>query len=109
MTYELTKTSQGGSFVRYLPPGVPVGAQSPQLTVGTYPFAQPLAAIRRLGARKGRDTDQARRRRARGCRSSFPEKHLPRVPGLELRVEVFDPSLARARQLVTSGQIIAVS
>ena len=53
MTYELTKTSQGGSLVRYLPPGVAIGAQTPQLTVGTYPFAQPLAAIRRLSLAKG--------------------------------------------------------
>ena len=109
MTYELTKTGQGGSLVRYLPPGVPIGAQSPQLTVGTYPFAQPLAAIRRLSTAKGATLIKLAGGGLAVADPHFPKSIYLAFPGSNYEVEVFDPSLARARQLVTSGQIIAVS
>ena len=38
----------------------------------------------------------------------FPRSVYLAYPGSNYEVEVFDPSLARARQLVTSGQIISV-
>src|ERR1051325_1945024 len=37
-TYELTQTSSGKIFIRYLPSGTKVGADTPYLTVATYPF-----------------------------------------------------------------------
>ena len=109
MTYELTKTSQGGSLVRYLPPGVAIGAQTPQLTVGTYPFAQPLAAIRRLSLAKGATLIKLAGGGLAVADPHFPKSIYLAFPGSNYEIEVFDPSLARARQLVTSGQIIAVS
>ncbi len=109
MTYELTKTSQGGSLVRYLPPGVAIGAQTPQLTVGTYPFAKPLAAIRRLSLAKGATLIKLAGGGLAVADPHFPKSIYLAFPGSNYEIEVFDPSLARARQLVTSGQIIAVS
>ena len=38
----------------------------------------------------------------------FPRSVYLAYPGSDYEIEVFDPSLAHARQLVTSGQIIAV-
>jgi hypothetical protein len=109
MTYELTKTSQGGSLVRYLPPGVAIGAPTPQLTVGTYPFAKPLAAIRRLSLAKGATLINLAGGGLAVADPHFPKSIYLAFPGSNYEIEVFDPSLARARQLVTSGQIIAVS
>src|SRR4051812_6387446 len=46
-TYELTRTTEGNIYIRYLPPGVPVGAGSADfLAVGTYPQADAFATIR---------------------------------------------------------------
>jgi hypothetical protein len=107
-TYELTETTQGGFLLRYLPPEASIGIATPQLTIGTYPFAQPLAAIKRLGLAKG-----ATLIKLAGGGLAVADPHFPRsiylaFPGSNYEVEVFDPSLTRARQLVTSGQITAV-
>jgi hypothetical protein len=109
MTYELTKTSQGGFLLRYLPPEVAIGSPTPQLTVGTYPFAKPLAAIRRLSQAKGATLIQLPGGGLAVADPHFPKSIYLAFPGSNYEVEVFDPSLARARQLVTSGQIIAAS
>src|SRR5207253_8975722 len=45
--YELKRTSDGNVYVRYLPPGVAVGAPgAAYLTVATYPFPGALQALR---------------------------------------------------------------
>ena len=50
-TYELTRTADGNVYVRYLPPGIPVGAREPNyLTIGTYPRPRALRALRGLAA-----------------------------------------------------------
>ena len=107
--YELTQTSQGGFLVRYLPPGAAIGIPTPNLTVGTYVVPNALAAIRRLAASKGSSTIKLT-----GGGLAVLDPHFPRsiylaYPGSKYEIEVFAPSLARARQLVTSGQIIAAS
>src|SRR5205809_2388971 len=45
MTYELTRTSNGSIFVRYLPSGVKIGSKDPYLTVATYPFPGAFPAL----------------------------------------------------------------
>jgi hypothetical protein len=107
--YELTQTSQGGFLVRYLPPGAAIGVPTPNLTVGTYVVPNALAAIRRLAAAKGSSTIKLT-----GGGLAVLDPHFPRsiylaYPGSKYEIEVFAPQLARARQLVTSGQIIAAS
>src|SRR4051794_23163163 len=44
-TYELTETSNGSVYIRYLPPGVEVGAKERYQTVATYPFPGAYAAL----------------------------------------------------------------
>jgi hypothetical protein len=107
--YELTKMSQGGFLVRYLPPGAVIGIPTPNLTVGTYTVPHAIAAIRRLAAVKGSSTIKLT-----GGGLAVLDPHFPRsiylaYPGSNYEIEVFSPSLARARQLVASGQIIAAS
>lgn len=52
-TYELTRIADGRTYVRYLPPGVPVGSRRTYLTIGTYvrPSA-PYAAVRQSAVAK---------------------------------------------------------
>jgi len=51
-TYELTRTTDGRTDIRYLPPGVAVGDTRPDyLTVGTYPLTNAYALVRTTAAR----------------------------------------------------------
>jgi hypothetical protein len=108
-TLELTKTGQRWFLLRYLPPGVEVGAGGPYLTIGTYPVTDAFAAVQRLTREDGAVSIEL----ANGGLASVNPKHFPysvflAYPGSNYQVEVFDPSLARARRLVTSGKISAV-
>jgi hypothetical protein len=107
-TYELTKTSQGAFIVRYLEPGSALGVASPRLTIGTYPVRNALAAVRRLSLAKGASLIKLTAGGIAVLNPRFPKSIYLAYPGSNYEVEVFDPSLARARQLVTSGQITSV-
>ena len=107
-TYELTKTSQGAFLLRYLTPGTQIGVATPHLTVGTYPVANALAAVKRLSLAKGASMIKLPGGGIAAVNPRFPRSIYLAFPGSPYEVEVFDPSLAHARQLVTSGQIIAV-
>jgi len=51
---ELTETSRGHVFVRYLPESTPIGDDKPQFTtVATYPQPNALSRVRRPGTRQG--------------------------------------------------------
>ena len=105
-TYELTQTSNGNIYIRYLPAGVKVGAPAGYLTVATYPFPDALAAIQRNARSNSPNTIKL----AGGGLAIVDGKsiHLS-YPHSNFQVEVFDPSPARARQIVASGTIAAVS
>src|SRR5439155_18104340 len=46
-THELTRTSDGRIYIRYLPAGVSIGSNQPNyLTIGTYPLKDAVAAVR---------------------------------------------------------------
>jgi hypothetical protein len=107
-TYELTKTSQGGFVLRYLAPGAPLGVATPFLTVGTYPVPNAFAAVKRLSLAKGATSIKLTGGGLAVVNPRFPKSIYLAYPGSNYEVEVFDPSLARARQLVTSGQITSV-
>jgi hypothetical protein len=107
-TYELTKTSTGGYLFRYLPKGAGVGELTPRLTIGSYPIKQPLAAVKRLGRAKGASMIKLPGGGIAALNPKFPKSVYLAFPGSNVEVEVFDPSLSQARQLVKSGQIAPV-
>jgi hypothetical protein len=108
LTYELTKTRQGSFLVRYLAPGVALGVPTPSLTVGTYPVTNALAAVKRLSLAKGAHVMKLTGGGIAVLSPRFPKSIYLAYPGSNFEVEVFDPSLGHARQLVSSGQITAV-
>jgi hypothetical protein len=108
LTYELTKTRQGSFLLRYLAPGVALGVPAPSLTVGTYPVTNALAAVKRLSLAKGASVMKLTGGGIAVVSPRFPKSVYIAYPGSNYEVEVFDPSLAHARQLVSSGQITAV-
>ena len=108
-TYELTRTSNGRIFIRYLPPDAEIGNRE-----------RPLHDRRHVSGRK----------RARGSPEALDqpgEKSAPApggglavysttspnnvyvaYPGSDVQIEVFDPSAKRALRLVTSGRVAPV-
>jgi hypothetical protein len=108
-TYELTRTSAGRIFVRYLPKGVPVGVDKADYTiVGTYPVPNATKVLQALAAK-----DHEHKLLVPGggiavYNSSQPTNVYVAYPGSNLQIEVFDPSAKRAQQLVASGQVVPV-
>jgi hypothetical protein len=107
-TYELTHTSDGRIYIRYLPAGVKVGDRRPQPTVGTYPLRNALAAVKAIAKRSGERTSSVAGGGVAAVDSAHPTSVYVAFPGSNYQIEVFDPSPARARQLVASGRIVPV-
>jgi len=104
-TYELTQTASGRIFIRYLPKGVAVGASKPYLTVATYPFPGALAAVERSAKGSGAVTIKLAGGGLGVVDAAYPKSVHLAYAGSAYQVEVFDPSPARARQIVASGQV----
>lgn len=107
-TYELRRTSNGSVSVRYLPPGVAVGSAQPYNSVATYPFKNAYAATKGLTK-----TPSIREVNVPGGGVGVYDKGYPQsihvaYPGTDLQIEIYDPSAARARAAVTSGQVTSI-
>ena len=83
-TYEVTQTSNGSIYVRYLPPGEKVGVKTPYLTVATYPFPGAYRGDQESRQAEGRQEDRACRRRARRVLPGRAAKRPRGVPGRRL-------------------------
>lgn len=105
-TYELTRTSAGRIFVRYLPKGVPVGVDKADYTiVGTYPVPNATGVLQGLAQKSGENKLSVPNGGIAVYSSSQPTNVYVAYPGSNLQIEVFDPSADRAQRLVTSGQL----
>lgn len=108
VTYELTQTADGRTYVRYLPGGTPVGAAGGYLTIGTYPMKNAFAVTRRTGNAPG----TVRLTLPNGGIAVY-SKHQPTnihlaYPGADFQVEVYDPSASAPRKLVAGGLVAPV-
>jgi hypothetical protein len=109
MTYELTRTTNGRVFVRYLPSEVPVGIRQAEFTiVGTYPVPSALKVLRELAKKPGETTFPAPHNGFAVYDKSHPTNVYVAYPGSDLQIEVFDPSAEHARELITSGAVAPV-
>jgi hypothetical protein len=108
--YELTTTTSGRIFVRYLPDGVAAGDPRPEfLTVGTYPGARSFADLKRAANREGAtwvglDDGELVVVAAGDSHRAYLGHEREND-----QVEVFAPSSDTARKLVLSGAIVPVS
>lgn len=104
--YELTRTTRGSTYVRYLPWGVRAGAPGGKhLMVSTYPFAGAYYALKR----------QARHARLRamtgpgGSLVVFPRDRPKNVylayPGLGYQIEIYARTHALAKAVALSGMV----
>jgi hypothetical protein len=104
--YELTRTTDGRTYIRYLPSADKVGDRTPNyLTVGTYPTKQAFSALRRAAARDGAVSANVDHGGLLVFNNSAPKSVYFSYPKSGYQVEVYDPSPLQARGLVLSGSI----
>ena len=107
-TYELTQTSDGRVYIRYLPGGSEVDDAQPHTTVGSYPSQNPVGAVKSIA----KDTGERTFAIADGGVAVVDGRHPTSVyagfPRSNVQIELFDPSAARARQLVSSGRLVEI-
>ena len=104
--YELTRTTDGRIYIRYLPSADKVGDRTPTyLTVGTYPTKQAFSAIQHAAARRGAVSAKIDRGGLLVFNNSTPKSVYFTYPKSGYQVEVYDPSPLQARSLVLSGSI----
>ncbi len=105
---ELTVTSDGSVYVRYLLPGKDVGASGGALTVATYPVADAYAVTQ-----KGASGDGSAVVETPGDGFAMRSKASRRnvylaFPGEDVQIEVYSPVPGQAARLVSQGEIVAV-
>ena len=106
--YELTHTTDGRIYIRYLPAGVAVGTSAPDyLTVGTYPVKDALNTVRAIGAKAGGSLFKLGGGAVGAADPDHPLSIYIAYPGSAYEVEVYGPSPGEARRLVTTGAIVA--
>jgi hypothetical protein len=98
-TMELSTSPDGRVFLRYLPAGVAPGAQTPYLTVATYPLANAIAVTRAAVAKSGTVLIPL----PGGAVAFYAQSRSTNVylafPGADEQVELFDPSATVAHAL----------
>lgn len=109
-TYELTRTTDGRIYIRYLPSGAKVGDRTPSyLTVGTYPTKSAFQAIQRAAARPGGVSATIDHGGLLVFNNSSPKSVYFSYPKSSSQVEVYDPSPLQARALVLGGSVKPIS
>ena len=104
--YELTRTTDGRTYIRYLPSANKVGDRTPSyLTVGTYPTKQAFSAIKSAAARQGAVSAKIDQGGLLVFNNSTPKSVYFSYPKSGYQVEVYDPSPLQARSLVLGGSI----
>jgi len=107
-TYELALTPNGQVLIRYLPRGTKVGASGQYLTVGTYPHPSAFVGIQALA----KETKAVAIKLPRGGLAVVEPRYRKSIhlayPGSDYQVEVFDPSPADARRVVSSGRVTSI-
>jgi hypothetical protein len=101
--YELTRSTNGSIYIRYLPPGARVGDPAANyLLVATYPYADAFTRLENVAGGAGRTlTDGA---------FVLPDSASPRsvhlaFPQSNYEIEVYDPSPAVAQRVAGSGAV----
>jgi hypothetical protein len=106
--YEVRTTSGGSVYLRYLPAGVRIGVNKPFLTIGTYPVQKAFSATRRLSQRPGAVPIDIGNEAVAFYSEARPTNVYVAYRGVDLQVEVFDPSPERAQGIVASNLLVPV-
>jgi hypothetical protein len=109
MRYELTQTTDGRIYIRYLPPNVPIGdRRGKYLIVATYPLQNAYKAVQNATRESGAHKISLASGGLAVYNESSPSNVYFALPGSNVQVEVYAPDARTARTLVTSGRITPI-
>ncbi len=104
--YELTQTSGGRYYVRYLTPRADVGDAAPRfLTVGTYPGTNAYGALQSVGRRETSERVTTQSGALVVYDKNRPTSVYFAFRNQNFQVEVYDPRSTRARRFVLEGKV----
>jgi hypothetical protein len=104
--YELTRTTDGRIYVRYLPSADKVGDRQPNyLTVGTYPTKTAYVGLTRAAHRKGAVSLRIDGGGLLVMNTATPKSVYFAYPKQPYQIEVYAPSPQQARAAVLGGDI----
>jgi hypothetical protein len=109
ITYELTRINNGKEYVRYLPAGVKVGTSASYPLVATLPLANAYAATAATAEKPGSVAVRTGRNTVAFYLTSRPKNIYVAYVGTNFQVQVFAPNPAKARAIVTSGELRPIS
>lgn len=103
--YELTQTTDGRIYIRYLPRNVAIGdRRGGYLIVATYPVENAFKAVQTAARESGAHKITLSSGGLAVYNDSSPTNVYFALPGSNYQIEVYDPKTAAARSLVTSGR-----
>jgi hypothetical protein len=106
---ELSRPEDGRTYVRYLTGDAKAGDPRPIfLTIGTYDRPHPVQELRQQDKNEGAVLGEAPGGAVVYYDRRSPQSVYLAYPGVKAQIEVYDPDVKRALQLVNSGQIVAV-
>jgi hypothetical protein len=104
-TYEFVRGQDGSTHVRYLPAGVKLGTSTPYLVVATYPFKNAYNATKALTKQKSNEEISTPGGGVAVFTKSYPQDVHLAYPKSDYQIEIYAPSAASVRELVSSGKI----
>jgi hypothetical protein len=106
---EFSQPQAGRTYVRYLTGGAEAGDPSAEfLTIGTYEFQNPTAALREQSKNPNGVLASAPGGGVVYFDTTHPQSVYLAYPGEEAQIEVYDPNPKRSLGLVSSGLIVPV-
>lgn len=105
-TYELTRSADGRTYVRYLTGGATVGDPTANfVTVATYPQANGFDAVTTAAAKAGNSRIDLPAGGLAVTSPNLPSSVHLSYPGADYQVEVYAPDASTAVDLVKSGKV----
>jgi len=107
-TPELARLSNGQVQVRYVPTGQTGDATGSYLTIGTYPFVKAFATIQRLAKGPHAKTIHLSGGGLAVIDTQTPQSIHLAYPNSAYQIEVYDPSAADAKQVVSTDELKSI-
>jgi hypothetical protein len=105
-TYEVTRFSNGNVQLRYLPPGVAVGApQQTYLTIGSYVVANASAQVQQGAKRPGAISTPVPAGGQSVVPPEHPESAYVAYPRSKVLIEVYAPQPGRSHRIALSQKL----
>jgi hypothetical protein len=108
VNYEVTKITDGRTYIRYLPEGEDPETKTPLLTAANYELDHAYQVLQELAAESGQEVFDVDGGGRALQRTDSKTGLYVAFPGDNTQIEVFDPEPGQARELVEAGAVVPV-